>query len=255
MMFPTSNNSITILPEGYEPKDFDVICAKGKYSYSHPGNKRFRSIVEASAEDYRSCKSKDNKSNIVMQIMTFCYENKGGFIRKDHSGNWYEIGDEAAREKIGQSLREAITRADPVKKNRKKLQRAANRLAKKKYTAAMITNSQFTAPQVNLTPTKLTPIISSETLLSLSTSVLRSPLTEFLIKSSPDQTMSSWSPCCISPKSVQTTITTTMPVTPSPIEAVTDDLFEDFPQLLNSPTEDLLDCEELFDIPLHEIKV
>ena len=119
----------TLLPADYTPRPGDVICAKGKYSFNHEGNKKFRVVIEKTTSEYYSCASKQRKTSMVMAVVRKIRSDPdGGFIRKDSkTGLWYEIGEDAAREKVGQSLREAIVRADPVKTARKKKLRALRR--------------------------------------------------------------------------------------------------------------------------------
>jgi hypothetical protein len=62
----------------------------------------------------------------------------GGFVRCEakSSNSWYEIGDEAAREKVGQSIRDALVDLDPSKKKERLLKRAANK-AKRSRTRSL----------------------------------------------------------------------------------------------------------------------
>ena len=81
---------------------FDVICARGKTAFQHPGNQRFRALIERRVEDYAAASNKFEKSVIVSQIVDEVRQASpsGGFIRSE-KGLWYEVGD-AAREKVGQ---------------------------------------------------------------------------------------------------------------------------------------------------------
>ena len=97
-----SNDNTKCLGPDFQPGPFDVICARGKSAFQHPGNKRFRELIENRAEDYASASNKFEKSVIVSQIVDEVRQASpgGGFIRSD-KGIWYEVGD-AAREKVGQ---------------------------------------------------------------------------------------------------------------------------------------------------------
>jgi len=92
------------LPVGFQPGPFDVICARGKEAYNHPGNKRFRSMIELSIEQYSKANSKLEKSLIVTSIVGAVRDvaSGGGFVKKEDNGRWVEVGDHLAREKIGQ---------------------------------------------------------------------------------------------------------------------------------------------------------
>lgn len=65
---------------------------------------------------------------LVTDILEICRE-RGSFVRQDrhHHGCWYDIGDESAREKIGQTIREMMVRKDPAKKARARMRRAMNK--------------------------------------------------------------------------------------------------------------------------------
>jgi hypothetical protein len=91
------------LPERFQPSPMDVICARGKQAKAHPGNRRFRIMVETSLEKYRTSSSKLDKSLIVSSIVDAVRQASpyGGFVREEN-GVWYEVGDHVAREKVGQ---------------------------------------------------------------------------------------------------------------------------------------------------------
>ena len=128
----------TALAADFSPSMYDVICGRGKECYNHVGNRRFRVSIEMVLDKYTRAETKTEKSLIVMtlvdKIRSNCGPSGGGFIRFDRKTNrWYEIGDEAAREKVGQTLRETMTQHDPAKRAKKRMQRAMNR-AKKMVT-------------------------------------------------------------------------------------------------------------------------
>jgi len=91
------------LAEGFRPGSLDVICARGNQAFNHAGNKRFRAIVESYLEEYSKATSKVEKSVVVSTIIDLVREASpnGGFV-KEENGRWYEVGDQIAREKVGQ---------------------------------------------------------------------------------------------------------------------------------------------------------
>ena len=97
------------LASNFQPGPFDVICARGKYALNHAGNQRYRALIASHLDQYAQTKTKLEKSILVSQIMAAVREASplGGFV-KQKSGVWYEVGDHLAREKIGQSLRDAL---------------------------------------------------------------------------------------------------------------------------------------------------
>ncbi|CAB9502991.1 Nitrilase family, member 2 [Seminavis robusta] len=115
------------MPHGFEPTEWSVICGRGRDCYDHAGNRRLRVMVEENLDKYQETKNKFQKTLIVTSIIDTVREacnNGGAFVRKDtKKGRWFEIGDEASREKIGQMLREALIRKCPQKLEAKKRKR------------------------------------------------------------------------------------------------------------------------------------
>lgn len=122
----------TKLAPNYQPSDNDVICGKGKNVFTHEGNRRFRSLVELGLERYQKAPTRTQKTAVVREI---CEEvrhncsNGGGFIRQDNNGQWWEIGCQRAKEKVGHTIREALMNPDK-QADRRKL-RAFNKALRK----------------------------------------------------------------------------------------------------------------------------
>jgi hypothetical protein len=91
-------------PHFVEPGPLDVICGRGKHILRHPGNHRMRSIIQSKLEEYANASTKLKKSAIVSSIVDGVRTASpgGGFV-KCEAGQWYEVGDHLAREKIGQT--------------------------------------------------------------------------------------------------------------------------------------------------------
>jgi len=92
-----------------EPHDNDVLCGRGGSINSHPGNERFRQLVEKRKRVYLTARFKREKRLIASSILSEIRVLKppGRFLAKDtKTGNWYDIGDEKARDKTSQALRE-----------------------------------------------------------------------------------------------------------------------------------------------------
>lgn len=95
------------------PNPNDVLCGRGGNINSHRGNEQFRSLVEKRKRVYLTARFKREKrliaSSIVNEIRAM--DPPGRFLArkgsmKDNSGYWYDIGDEKARDKTSQALRE-----------------------------------------------------------------------------------------------------------------------------------------------------
>lgn len=92
-----------------EPSENDVLCGRGGSINSHPGNERFRILVEKRKRVYLTARFKREKrliaSSIVSEIAGL--SPPGRFLSRDgKSGLWEDIGEEKARDKTSQALRE-----------------------------------------------------------------------------------------------------------------------------------------------------
>ena len=108
-----SKNSVyRYLPIGYQPGQFDVLCGRGRRCYFHGGNEHFRSVVTNMIPNYNGATSKIEKGYILSVIVQKirALAGIGGFIKKDlKKGQWYEVGDFLAREKVSQAFRDALS--------------------------------------------------------------------------------------------------------------------------------------------------
>lgn len=105
-----NSTSIRYLPDDYEPTHTDVLCGRGRKCYFHPGNVRFRDIVQDHLVKYSAASSKMEKGHIISLVYEEICEQSdmGGFIKKDENGRWYDVGEFLAREKVSQAFRDAL---------------------------------------------------------------------------------------------------------------------------------------------------
>ena len=92
-----------------EPHDNDVLCGRGGSINSQTGNERFRQLVEKRKRVYLTARFKREKRLIANSILSEIrsIEPAGRFLSRDPvTGSWYDIGDEKARDKTSQALRE-----------------------------------------------------------------------------------------------------------------------------------------------------
>ena len=106
----STTSNMTPLPDDFEPGPDDVICGRGKKCYNHIGNERFRRRVLTFLEEYSRAKSKLDKSGVLSKVVYEVRQNspKGGFVKQDANGVWFEVGDFLAREKTSQAFRDAL---------------------------------------------------------------------------------------------------------------------------------------------------
>jgi hypothetical protein len=99
----------TALPVGYIPSSLDICCGRGKKNWNYEGNVTFRNIVQANVSRYIDAPTKSDKTSVVVGIVDDIRSLGGRFLKEDDSGNWYDIGDAQAREKVGHSLRDQVS--------------------------------------------------------------------------------------------------------------------------------------------------
>ena len=89
-------------------EDNDVLCGKGRSSISHPGNQRFRELIDANRGEYARAtrKQKACLANAIVDLIRNA-QPPGRFLLRDvETGRWYDIGRNRSFEKTSQSLRE-----------------------------------------------------------------------------------------------------------------------------------------------------
>jgi hypothetical protein len=110
-----------LLPNDYVPSNYDIICGKGKQAFNHIGNRRFRVTIDLHLPKYEEAKTKAGKTAIVHNIVHTVREKlKAGSIRHNKKMNrWVELGDAAAREKVGQAIRDCLLQRNPERRQAK----------------------------------------------------------------------------------------------------------------------------------------
>ena len=82
---PSSVKSLDLLPLGYEPSNWDVICQRGKTCDDHIGNRRFRLTVENHVPQYLKANNRQAKSDVISSVVRAIRRatgRKGGFVMK-----------------------------------------------------------------------------------------------------------------------------------------------------------------------------
>lgn len=87
----------------------DVICGRGKQALNHPGNKRFRKLIDQHLDDYANAKTKLEKGMVVSKVIDQVEDEGGNFIKRGKSGvEWIIVDATFAREKTAHTIRDAI---------------------------------------------------------------------------------------------------------------------------------------------------
>ena len=102
-----------VLPRGIgpvaTPNVHDVLSGRGGRINAHPGNVQFRTIIASMKSTYLSPRTRKlEKAHIANDIVRRIrrLDPPGRFLKEDSDGTWWDIGDEKARKKVGQALRE-----------------------------------------------------------------------------------------------------------------------------------------------------
>lgn len=125
-----------------DPHGNDVLYGRGGGTNHHPGNKRYRKLVEARKVDYVNSKRLD-KPLVALEIIKEWRSQvpSGRFLKiDDQTGLWQDVGDRKAREKTSQALREKA----PLLRKQQEEQR------KEKLTQKDLPkNTRFNVPDTN----------------------------------------------------------------------------------------------------------
>jgi len=90
------------------PTADDVLCGRGRISFQHEGNRKFRFLIASHLAEYTRARTKKQKIDLVRFIAQTIKERGGRFLKQDRDTQlWYDAGIQAARKKVGHSLRDA----------------------------------------------------------------------------------------------------------------------------------------------------
>lgn len=88
---------------------YDVLCDRRNDAFRHVGNKRFRVICEIYLRQYMDAKTKREKTTIFKAVIGTIHNGGGKFLTMNtKSGEWEQVSDLQAKEKVGHTLRNAI---------------------------------------------------------------------------------------------------------------------------------------------------
>ena len=101
-----NTNHDDCLMENVQPTD--VLCGRDKHSHAHVGNKRFRKLVMLYRQEYQGATSREQKSLITGKIVSTVTAYGGRFLKQEETtGEWSDVGEQYAREKVSHALRSA----------------------------------------------------------------------------------------------------------------------------------------------------
>ncbi|KAL7563072.1 hypothetical protein ACA910_022565 [Epithemia clementina (nom. ined.)] len=98
----------------------DVLCGRGKESFNHVGNKRFRETITNSLQDYSNAETRVEKSLVVLSIFDSIRTRGGRFLKRDDAeGRWYELSDQQTKDKIAHAVRDAVNSTEARRAGKK----------------------------------------------------------------------------------------------------------------------------------------
>lgn len=109
---PRSASKSMVLPDTFEPSDNEMIIGRGRKIQKHPGNLKFRALVQHKMKDYSESGDKTVKSFIISNIWKSMREESfcGGFVKKDaETDKWIVASDCTVRATIAQAFRDSLS--------------------------------------------------------------------------------------------------------------------------------------------------
>lgn len=98
--------SLSGVPSTVQPKD--VLCGRDRRAHNHPGNKRFRTIVQSYREKYQNAPRREDKNRITNEIIQRVLCEGGRFLRlEEETGDWVLVDSSGAHDKVSHALRSA----------------------------------------------------------------------------------------------------------------------------------------------------
>jgi hypothetical protein len=101
------------LDDDFQLQRHDIVCGplcSKETSRQHPGNARFRVIIEMRSDRYRKATSRSGKTQLVKEVVEIVRISGARFVKQERDGSWFDIGNLKAREKVGRTLRAALQR-------------------------------------------------------------------------------------------------------------------------------------------------
>lgn len=114
------------------PFQNDVICARGRTYWDHPGNQFYRKLISLAKNQYSKAPNRLGKSLIVSEIIRHIHQAGGRFVKKisrKGGDKWVECNINFIREKVTQSLRDGLSFKYSSSTERKRQRKAKSQQA------------------------------------------------------------------------------------------------------------------------------
>ena len=135
-----TNSKPMALPDDFQPRANDILCGRGRGVWEHPGNRRFKSLIEAHSQKYATARNKMDKGAVVASIVDSIREDGILFVKKDtKTQSWLDIGEYEAREKTSHAMRDYISKSTKKNTQQSKTNKAKT---KRKQQPTMVNQCQ-----------------------------------------------------------------------------------------------------------------
>lgn len=86
------------------PGPYDVLFGRGRNLQNHPGNKRFRSLIDRYLDRYEAA-DKQDKTILAYTIIRIVQEMNGRFLKDVDGAGYVEVDNVVAQAKVAHSFR------------------------------------------------------------------------------------------------------------------------------------------------------
>lgn len=101
----TVNENYNAANRPFVPGPRDVLCGRSKLALSHPGNVRYRTMIEDRKADYDKA-AKPEKTKIASNLVLLMQQTGARFLKPDADGNWVHADNSVARDKVSNAFRD-----------------------------------------------------------------------------------------------------------------------------------------------------
>ena len=86
-------------------KDTDVLCGRDRRAHHHPGNRRFRHLVQQHCNNYQSLSTRDSKSSVTREVIDAVHAYGGRFVKIEDDGALVILDEASTHDKVSHALR------------------------------------------------------------------------------------------------------------------------------------------------------
>lgn len=110
-----------------QPGNTDILCGRGKAYANHPGNRKFKGIIESNLPKYKNASRRIERSIVLAAVVDEVVDSGSRFLKKNKvTGEWTILDTDQCHEKVGHALRDLIRKIpkrsfETIKKQRQHL--------------------------------------------------------------------------------------------------------------------------------------